>query len=113
MKGLIPGSHPLREEPDINHDRRTHQVFERYFLPCLIPEGSSEIQARVGGRDEVGRGVKVGAAVLVHNDEVGLVGVGAPGLACWAMDLGEPVPVVVGVGHVPWPRTREPLRYGQ
>jgi hypothetical protein len=61
----------------------------------------------------VGGGVEVGAAVLVHDHEVGLVGGGAAGLARRPVDLGEPVPVVVGEGHVPRPRPGQPLGDGQ
>src|SRR3712207_1614273 len=32
----------------VHNDRGTHQVFERHSVPCLFPEGSCEVQARVG-----------------------------------------------------------------
>jgi hypothetical protein len=58
------------------------------------------------------RGIEVGAAVLVYDEEVRLVGTYAPGAARWALHFGEPVPVVVRESHVSWPRPRQPLRQG-
>ena len=112
-KRTDPGLTFFRQGPDIYYRRRTHQIFEGYFVPCLIPKGSCEIAGPSRGAGRNGRGVEVGTAVLVHYDEVGLVWVSAPGLAGRPFYLGEPIPVVVGVGHVPWPRTGQPLRYGQ
>jgi hypothetical protein len=58
------------------------------------------------------RGIEVGAAVLVYDEKVRLVGTYAPGATRWALHFSEPVPVVVRESHVPWPRPRQPLRQG-
>jgi hypothetical protein len=71
----------FRKEPHVHDGRRSHQVLQRHPVAGLGAERSRQRQTGAFGRDEVGGGVEVGAAVLVYDEEVGLVGGRALGLS--------------------------------
>lgn len=98
------------QEAHVHHDRRLHELLGRHPVAGLVAQRTAERQIIGRRRDEVGWRVEVGTAVLVYNDQVGLVGVRASDAPSRPLDLGELVPVVVCVVHVPWPRPRQPLR---